>query len=462
MTKIIEQGADAPNHLLEGVQELARIVGSTIGSKGQNVVMIDKIGNPVITNDGVTIANDIHFKDPFMELGADIVRQAANKTNSVAGDGTTTTTILASVISEYYIKRLGDVNGVDLKKEIDELSDSACSLIKKMSTSVRSNSKIREIATISSQDKNIGVVIADIFKELGDQAKVIVEKGGDKPISSSIIKGLQFETGIIDPVFLNKDTNRLELQNSEFMIIQGKVEKPDEIFDFVKELSKEENQKSLVIFAEDFSQDFIKVCAINHANKVFSIIPIRFPLYGYARQELINQVEKMIDCGSNTYPMAKITSGKIQKLIIDQNKTTFIHDNPEMENSPGLGVINVNLSTDIQTTEKILRIEDAINATKAAIRGGVLPGGGVALRDTGLFPLSAPYMKILENAGIEHKDDLPLGVGINTDTGEQCNMIKEGVIDPTIVVLEAIKNACSIAGVLVTTYAAIVNEEKAK
>lgn len=470
MTKLILKGDESRDSIANGILELANIVGKTIGPKGKNVITLDASLNPLITNDGVTIANDIHFQDEFMEMGANIVRQAAQRTNTIAGDGTTTTTVLAASLIKHIIDNNDEIDILKTKKYLAEIEKSAIKTIDSMTKKVLSNKRIQDVATISSQDVQVGKEIAKIFADLGKNAEIVVEDGFDNSgITSHSTKGIRFDSGYIHPNFVN-DTLKGEvvLTNTDAIIIQGKVQSMQDVVEYAKYLHSQA-KKNLVIFAEDFSQDFINTCWTNHLNNAFTIIPVRIPAKIH---NFVQKLDLLIDCGVNTLPLQEVQSGVLQKIQINKTHTSLVHNNGS-EEAPGIGVIKVAMPTAIATTEKSLRVEDAINATKRAIEGGVVAGGGVTLLRCGIEPLDKPFKLILENAGydkegivkecikvLNNKKGPDYGYDMSNEEMELINMTKNGIIDPAIVVKECVKNACSIAGVVLSTAAVIVNEFK--
>ena len=467
MVKVITKGPESVLALANGIRDLAEIVGSTVGPKGKNVITRDKRLQPLATNDGVTIAKDVHFTDETMELGADLVRQAAEKTNVIGGDGTTTTTILASSLIDSILFNSDEVDVLKTKGYLQDLQKSAFRTIDSMTRKVNSNKRIYDVATISAQDKEVGKHIASIFEKLGDNTEIVVEEGyDDSGITSYATKGMRFDKGYIHPNFINdSEKGEVLLTNVTTMAIKGKVQHFNDIIEFVKELSGKA-EKSLVIFAEDFSQDFINTCWTNHLNGIFTIIPIRMP-YG---PEFVEKLDKLIDCGVNMLPLLDVKHSMLQKLQISRTHTSLIHDSGA-EEAPGIGVIKVALATDVSTTEKTLRVEDAINATKCAIKGGVVAGGGITLLRCGIEPLDMPFKMILANAGYDKDEVLEHCIKVRADKNPNhgydvsqdelvlINMTKNGIIDPAIVVKECVRNACAIAEIVISTSATIVNKK---
>jgi len=527
MAKQIFYGDEARQKIIAGVNQLAKAVAVTIGPKGRNVIFDRKYGAPMITNDGVTIAKEIDLKDPFENMGAQLVKEVATKTNDVAGDGTTTATILAAhIIAEGLRNVTAGANPIQLKRGIDKAVAQICEELEKMRVDIGdSKEKIAQVATISAQDPDVGQFIADILEEVGHDGVITVEESQAMGLDKEVVKGMQFDNGYIS-AYMVTDPARMEAtyEDVKILITDKKLSSVQELLPLIEKLAQA-GRKELVIIAEDIEGEALATFVLNKLRGIFSVLAVKAPAYGDRRKEMLKDIAALTggtfiteELGLKLETTELSDLGEARKVIADKDKCIIVEGKGHKANvdariseikvlmdkstsefdkekliermaklAGGVGVIKVGAATETELKEKKLRIEDAVSATKAAVEEGIVPGGGVALvhaskvllkfegdsdETTGahilMRSLTWPLYYIAQNAGkqapvivnavMESKGNH----GYDAAKDEFVDMVKAGIIDPKKVTRSALQNAASIAGIFLTTEAAITDipEEK--
>ncbi|MCC7432657.1 chaperonin GroEL [Candidatus Peregrinibacteria bacterium] len=534
MAKDIIFGDDARKRMIAGVSKLAKTVKLTVGPKGRNVVLEKKYGAPLITNDGVTIAKEIELADPYENMGAQMVKEVATKTNDIAGDGTTTATILAeAMILEGFRNITAGADPMVLRKGIDKAVDTVCDLLEKRKVEIGdSKEKIKQVATISAQDENVGELIADVMEMVGHDGVITVEESQTMGLEKEVVKGMQFENGYLSPYFVT-DAQRMEAvyENVYLLITDKKISSLQELVPVIEKVAQA-GRKELVIIAEDLDGEALATLILNKIQGRFSVLSVKSTAYGERRKEMLKDIailtggkviteemglkldkvelEDLGQAGKVTADKDKTTivEGKGTKAAIDArvaelkimiDKSTSDFDKEKLAErlaklAGGVGVIRVGAATEVELKEKKLRIEDAVSATKAAVSEGIVAGGGVALAQSAkelitlvtsdsdeatgakvvMHALSQPLMHIALNAGLKPEVVLDKIVSAKSGFGfdfskiskemmldhsmlELVDMVKAGIIDPKMVTRSALQNAASIAGIFLTTEAAVTD-----
>ncbi len=533
MAKKILYNEEARKALKNGIDAVANVVKITIGPRGRNVVLDKGYGSPTITNDGVSIAKDITLKDKFENLGAEIVKEVANKTNDIAGDGTTTATVLIQSIVNEGIKETGlGVNAMGLRSGIESASKDIVEALKKISTTIKTDEEIKQVATISAESEELGKIIADTIKKVGKDGVVTVEESQSTELESEIVEGIQFDKGYVSAYMItNPERMEAEYTDPAILITDKKISSIKEILPLLEQLAKT-GRKDLVIIAEDVDGEALTTFVLNKLRGTFNVLAIKAPGYGDSKKEILSDIAVTIgakviteDVGLKLENADLSVLGKARKVISTKDSTVIVGGKgkkSEIENriaqikkqrsntdakyeaekleeriaklSGGVAVIRVGAATETEMKYLKLKIEDAVNATKAAIEEGIVPGGGVALIRAGLEvekllqnkkgltkeqelgykivlkALSAPARQIAINAGKEDGavivDKIRNGKGnIGYDALKDimvADMISAGIVDPVKVTRLGIENACSAASILLTTEAAIADEPEPK
>ncbi len=517
MAKQIVYGEDARRALEKGVNQLADTVKLTIGPKGRNVVLDKKFGAPLITNDGVTIAKEIDLKDPFENMGAQLVKEVASKTNDVAGDGTTTATLLAQAMIHEGIKNVAaGANPMVMKKGIQKAVDVAVETIRKNSQPVTGTKDIARVGAVSSGDEEIGKLIAEAMEKVSQNGVITVEESKTADTYSEVVEGMQFDRGYITP-YMVTDNEKMEAVYDEpyILITDKKISNIQEILPLLEQVVQ--SGKKLVIIAEDVEGEALATLILNKLRGTFNCLCVKAPGFGDKRKDMLRDIAVLTggqvissDLGMElkdaTIDMLgsarQVKSTKENTIIVDgageksdiQDRVNQIKSEYEASTSDydreklqerlaklagGVAVIKVGAATEVEMKEKKLRIEDALNATKAAVEEGIVAGGGSAYvvagkavaklvdessgdEKTGIaliaHALNAPIMQIATNAGVEGavvldkvQGSSDVNFGYNAATEEYCNMIESGVVDPTKVCRSALENAASIASIVLTT-----------
>lgn len=522
MAKEISFGEVARRKLQSGVDQLADTVKITLGPKGRNVLIEKKFGSPMITNDGVTIAREIELEDGFENMGAQLVKEVATKTNDVAGDGTTTATLLAqSIIKEGFKNVAAGANPMILKKGIQGAVDVAVDQIKETSKTIEGKESIAQVAAVSAGDDQIGQLIAEAMEKVGKDGVITVEESKSMGTTLNVVEGMQFDRGYLSP-YMVTDTEKMEavLSNPYILITDKKISNIQEILPLLEKIVQQ--GKKLLIIAEDVDGEALATLVVNKLRGTFDCVAVKAPGFGDRRKAMLadiavltggqvvseelgydlKEVELSMLGTANTVRVDKdnttVVDGAGEKKQIDDRihqikvqieDTTSDFDREKLQErlaklAGGVAVIEVGAATETELKERKLRIEDALNATRAAVEEGIVPGGGTALVDvipavakyvegltgdmkTGaqiiMRALEEPVRQIAENAGLEGSvvvekvKKSEAGVGFNAATEEYVNMISAGIADPTKVTRSALQNAASASGMLLTTEAGVVD-----
>jgi chaperonin GroEL len=533
MSKKILYNEEARKALKNGVDAVANVVKITIGPRGRNVVLDKGYGTPTITNDGVSIAKDITLKDKFENLGAEIVKEVASKTNDIAGDGTTTATILIqSIVNEGMRETSMGVNSMGIRFGIESASKDIVSALKKIATPIKSDEEIRQVATISSESEELGVIIANTIKKVGKDGVVTVEESQSTEMESEIVEGIEFDKGYISSYMItNSDRMESEYNDPAILVTDKKISTVKEILPMLEQLAKT-GKKDLVIIAEDVDGEALATFVVNKLRGNFNVLAIKAPGYGDNKKEILEDIAVTVGAKVITedvglkFENADISAlGKARKVISSKDNTIIVggkgkksdidnrvaqlkkqkqrteskYDVEKIEEriaklSGGVAVIRVGAATETEMKYLKLKIEDAVNATKAAIEEGIVAGGGAALiraanevekslvnkknmtkeQELGyrivIRALSAPARQIAINAGKEDGsvivDKIKNGKGnVGYDALKDeivSDMISVGIVDPVKVTRLGVENACSAAAILLTTEAAIADDPEEK
>ena len=524
MAKTVEFDEDARRALERGVNALADAVKVTLGPKGRNVVISKAWGAPTITNDGVTIAREIELEDSYENLGAQLAKEVATKTNDVAGDGTTTATVLAQAFVREGLKVVAAGGApVELKRGIEAAVAAMKDELLKQARPVDGKEGISQVGAISSRDKVIGDMIAEAFDKVGKDGVISVEESSTTAMELEFTEGMQFDKGYISPYFVT-DADRMEavIENPAILLVQGKISSVAELLPILEKVSAA--SKPLVIIAEDVDGEALSTLVVNRIRGTFPSVAIKAPAFGDRRKAILEDIAILTgaqvisaDIGLKIDQVGLEVLGSARRVVATKDNTTIVDGGGdaaavndrvgqikrEIENSDsdwdkeklserlaklsgGVCVIKVGAHTEVELKEKKYRIEDAVSATRAAIEEGIVSGGGSALihasavlnGDLGLTGDQAigvqivrrgvvePLRWIAENAGLEgyvvvdRVRELGQGQGINAATGEYGDLVAQGVIDPVKVTRSALENAASIAGMLLTTEALVVEKKE--
>lgn len=520
MAKEIRFGESAKKSMLKGVDELANTVKVTLGPKGRNVVLDRSYGSPLITNDGVTIAKEIEFDDPFMNMGAKLIYEVANKTNDVAGDGTTTATLLAQKMIHAGLAEVErGANPVLMREGIDKASKLVSDKLLEKSRKVATSKEIANVATISSGSAEIGEMIAKAMDTVGKDGVINVDESKGFETSLEVTKGLKYDKGYISPYMVSEfDKTSLTMEDTLVLVTNHKVSNIQDILPVLEEIVKA--HKPLFIVAEDMDSEVVNTIIVNKMRGTFNVVATKAPGFGDGQNDTLSDIAlvvgaKFIDKGLNMQ-LKDVTIddlGTAKKIIVEKDATTIIDGAGDKEAikarieevkelasketvkyrkeelqkraaklANGVALIKVGATTESELKEKKLRLEDALNATKAAVSEGIVVGGGAALAEiykevkpllksdvtdiqrgmnVVLDALTAPLAQIAENSGFSGKDIVEeqltkkANVGFDAKNGEWVDMFKSGIVDPTKVTRIAILNAASIAGLYLTTEAAV-------
>ncbi len=526
MAKEILFGEDVRRKLESGVDKLANVVKTTLGPKGRNVVLERKYGAPLITNDGVTIAREIELEDAYENLGAQLVKEVATKTNDVAGDGTTTATLLAQAIIREGVKNVAaGANPMIVKTGIEKAVDAAVEAIKERSVIIKTKKDIADVATISAGDKNIGSLIADAMDKVGKEGVIsVVEDSKSFKTSLEIVEGMQFDRGFIS-TYMISDFEKLEsvMEEPLILIVDKKITVIQDIMHILDGVAKSGRQ--LLIIAEDIEGEALTTLVVNKLRGSLNCIAVKAPGYGDRRKAMLEDIavltggqviseELGFDIRATTFEQlgraksVKITkdnttivdgmgdkekiADRVRQIKAQIEETTSDFDREKLQErlgklSGGVAAIQVGAATEVEMKEKKLRIEDALNATRAAVAEGIVPGGGTVLVDiiekvkalaeslegdekTGAHiiarALEEPVRQIAANSGqegsviVEKVKEAKKGFGYDASADKIVDMIKAGIVDPTKVTRSALQNAASISAMFLTTEAAVVEPKK--
>lgn len=520
MAKDIYFGEDARQKLQAGVDKLANTVKITLGPKGRNVLIDKSFGSPLITNDGVTIAKEIDLEDKVEDMGAQLVREVATKTNDVAGDGTTTATLLTQIIVREGFKNLAaGANPMELKRGINGAVDVAVDEIKKIAKNVDSKDKISQVASVSADDENVGELIAGAMEKVGTDGVITVEESKSTGTVLEVVEGMQFDRGYLSAYMVN-DTEKMEasIENPYILLTDKKINNIQDLLPLLEQVVKV--GRKLFIIAEDIEGEALATLVVNKLRGTIDVVAVKAPGFGDRRKAMMEDIAVLTggtviseEVGYDLKEATLDLLGEAATVKVNKDKTVIVGghgESEEIENriafikrqieesdsefdkeklqerlaklSGGVAVIKVGAATETELKEKKLRIEDALNATKAAVEEGIVAGGGVALisvlpavadysekqegdRKTGakiiLRALEEPVRQIAENAGFEGSvvvsevKSREKGIGFNAASEEYVDMIKEGIVDPAKVTRSAIQNAASVSSMLLTTEATI-------
>ena len=523
MAKQLKYGEDARKALQKGVDTLADTVKITLGPKGRNVVLDKKFGAPLITNDGVTIAKEIELEDAFENMGAQLVKEVSTKTNDVAGDGTTTAVILAQAMIAEGLKNVAaGANPIMLKKGIAGAVNVAVEELKKISKPVKDKNAICQVASISAGDEEVGKLISDAMEKVGKDGVITIEESKTMKTELTTVEGMQFDRGYAS-AYMVTNTDKMEavLDSPVILITDKKISSVQEILPIINPIV--ERGLRLLIIAEEVEGDALAALVVNKLKGVLNCVAVKAPGFGDRRKAMLEDIAILtggtVISSELGYEFKDVTLdmlGRAGSVKVDKDNTTIINgagDPAAIENrkqaikaqidvttsdydkeklqerlaklAGGVAVINVGAATEIEMKEKKLRIEDALNATKAAVQEGIVPGGGIAListikaikkyadtlsgdektgANTVLKAVEAPLKQIATNAGLDGsvilneivKADKP-NFGFNAQTNEYTDMVESGIIDPTKVTRSALENAASVAGVFLTTESVVAD-----
>lgn len=521
MAKSIILGEEARRKMQKGVDILADTVKVTLGPKGRNVVLDKKFGAPLITNDGVTIAREIELEDQYENMGAQLVKEVATKTNDVAGDGTTTATLLAQAIIREGLKNVtAGANPMMLRNGIKIAVDKAVEEIKKISRPVEGKEDISRVAAISAADEEIGKLIADAMEKVGSEGVITVEESKSMGTELDVVEGMQFDRGYVSP-YMATDTDKMEasLDNPYILITDKKISNIQEILPILEQIVQQ--GKKLLIIAEDVEGEAMATLVVNKLRGTFTCVAVKAPGFGDRRKEMLQDIAILTggeviseELGKDLKEATLDMLGTAESVKVSKENTTIVNgkgDKAEIQNrvaqikrqieettsdfdreklqerlaklAGGVAVIKVGAATETELKERKLRIEDALAATKAAVEEGIVPGGGtayinvineVAKLDTedadakvGISiikrSLEEPVRQIAANAGVEGSviiekvKNSEVGVGYDALRGQYVNMIKAGIVDPTKVTRSALQNAASVAATFLTTEAVVAD-----
>ena len=525
MSKEIKFGEDARKKMLEGVNTLANTVKVTLGPKGRNVVLDKSFGAPLITNDGVTIAKEIELEDPYENIGARLVKEVATKTNDVAGDGTTTATVLAQAIIKEGVKNVaagGDPMAI--KRGIDKAVTSAVEGLKEISSEINGKEDIARVASISANSQEIGNLIADAMEKVSKDGVITIEESKTATTGLNVVEGMQFDKGYISPYFIT-DAERMEsvLEDAYVLCVNKKINLIADLVPILEQVARD--GKSLLLIAEDVEGEALATLVVNTMRKVLRAVAVKAPGFGDRRKAMLEDIAILTggqmfteELGIKLENITVQMLGRARRVTVTKDETTIVvgdetkaavaervallkkqieasdseYDKEKLQErsaklSGGVAVIEVGAASEVELKEKKLRIEDALNATRAAQEEGIVPGGGVALvrvqqflekaLETKTFAtddekigfkiltaaLDIPLKTIASNAGA--KGDVIVDA-VKKETGAYgydalnnvfCDMFKSGVVDPAKVTRSALENAASVASMLLTTEAAVVD-----
>jgi chaperonin GroEL len=521
MAKEIKFSEDARRAMLRGVDALADTVKVTLGPKGRNVVLEKKFGSPLITNDGVTIAKEIELEDAFENMGAKLVAEVASKTNDVAGDGTTTATVLAQAMIREGLKNVtAGANPMGIRKGIEKAVAVAVGELKAISKPIEGKESIAQVAAISSDDKEVGQLIAEAMERVGNDGVITIEESKGFTTELDVVEGMQFDRGYTS-AYMVTNTDKMEavLENPYVLITDKKISSIQEILPVLEQVVQQ--GKPLLLIAEDIEGEALSTLVLNKLRGTFNAVAVKAPGFGDRRKAMLEDIAALTggeviteELGRELKTATIASLGRASKIVVTKENTTIVEgagdtaaiasrvnqirvqledttsefDREKLQErlaklAGGVAVIKVGAATETELKERKLRIEDALNATRAAVEEGIVSGGGVALLNvyskvaeiqaegdvaTGinivLRAIEEPVRTIAHNAGLEGSvivDRLKreaVGTGFNAATGEWVNMIDAGIVDPTKVTRSALQNAASVASMFLTTEAVVADK----
>ncbi|WP_419882753.1 chaperonin GroEL [Peribacillus sp. B-H-3] len=521
MAKDIKFSEEARRSMLRGVDALANTVKVTLGPKGRNVVLEKKFGSPLITNDGVTIAKEIELEDAFENMGAKLVAEVASKTNDVAGDGTTTATVLAQAMIREGLKNVtAGANPMGIRKGIEKAVKAAIEELKVISKPIEGKASIAQVAAISSDDEEVGQLIAEAMERVGNDGVITIEESKGFTTELDVVEGMQFDRGYASP-YMVTDSDKMEavLENPYILITDKKITSIQEILPVLEQVVQQ--GKSLLLIAEDVEGEALATLVVNKLRGTFNAVAVKAPGFGDRRKAMLEDIaaltggeviteevgldlksatieslgraSKVVVTKENTTIVegageSAAISGRVNQIRVQLEETTSEFDREKLQErlaklAGGVAVIKVGAATETELKERKLRIEDALNSTRAAVEEGIVSGGGTALLNvynkvaslqeegdvaTGisivLRAIEEPVRQIAHNAGLEGSVIVErlkreeVGTGFNAATGEWVNMIEAGIVDPTKVTRYALQNAGSVAAMFLTTEAVVADK----
>lgn len=521
MAKEIKFAEDARAAMLRGVDKLADTVKVTLGPKGRNVVLEKSYGSPLITNDGVTIAKEIELEDHFENMGAKLVSEVASKTNDIAGDGTTTATVLTQAIVREGLKNVtAGANPLGIRRGIELATKAAVEELHSISSIVDSKEAIAQVAAVSSGSEQVGQYIADAMEKVGNDGVITIEESRGIETELEVVEGMQFDRGYLSQYMVtNNDKMEADLENPYILITDKKISNIQDILPLLEQILQQ--SKPLLIIADDVDGEALPTLVLNKIRGTFNVVAVKAPGFGDRRKAMLEDLAVLTgatviteDLGLELKDATIDTLGQASKVVVDKDNTTIVEGSGSKEAidarvqvirnqiaettsefdreklqerlaklAGGVAVIKVGAATETELKELKLRIEDALNATRAAVEEGMVSGGGTALVNvlakvaeveaegdvaTGvrivLRALEEPVRQIAENAGyegsviIDRLKNADLGVGFNAANGEWVNMLEAGIVDPTKVTRSALQNAASVAALLLTTEAVVADK----
>ena len=520
MAKQLKFSEDARRAMLRGVDTLADAVKVTLGPKGRNVVLEKKFGSPLITNDGVTIAKEIELEDPFENMGAQLVSEVASKTNDVAGDGTTTATVLAQAMIREGLKNVtSGANPVGIRRGIEKAVEVAVEELRSISKPIEGKDSIAQVASISAADEEVGSLIAEAMEKVGKDGVITIEESKGFTTELEVVEGMQFDRGYASP-YMVTDQDKMEavLEDPYILITDKKISSIQDILPVLEQVVQQ--SKPILIIAEDVEGEALATLVVNKLRGTFNAVAVKAPGFGDRRKAMLEDIAVLTggqviteDLGLDLKSATIDQLGRASKVVVSKENTTIVEGAGDSANisarvnqiraqieettsefdkeklqerlaklAGGVAVIKVGAATETELKERKLRIEDALNATRAAVEEGIVSGGGTALinvynkvselaleddEETGkkivLRALEEPVRQIATNAGldgsivVERLKNETVGVGFNAATGEWVNMIDAGIVDPTKVTRSALQNAASVAAMFLTTEAVVAD-----
>ena len=517
--KQLEFDEAARHSLLRGVEKLAKAVKATLGPSGRNVILDKKFGSPTITKDGVTVAKEIELENPYENMGAQLVREVASKTSDIAGDGTTTATVLAEAIYREGLKNVtAGANPTSLQRGINKAVEAIVAELGKISKKVSDSSEIAQVATVSANwDKTIGQIIADAMEKVGKDGTITVEEAKSIETSLDVVEGMQFDKGYLSPYFVtNAEGMEAALENAYILIHEKKISSLKDLLPVLEKVAK--GGRPLLIIAEDVEGEALATLVVNKLRGTLQVCAVKAPGFGDRRKSMLEDIAVLTggrciteDLGIKLENITIEDLGKAKRIVVEKEATTIVegegkskdiqgrvaqirrqieettsdYDREKLQErlaklAGGVAVINVGAATETEMKEKKARVEDALHATRAAVEEGIVPGGGVALirAQKALANLKlegdeaigaqivhraveAPLRQLADNAGLEGAlivQEVKKGKGnegYNVATGNYEDLVKAGVVDPTKVTRSALQNAASISGLLLTTEALV-------
>ena len=520
--KQLQFDESARHALLRGIEKLAKAVKATLGPSGRNVILDKKFGSPTITKDGVTVAKEIELEDPYENMGAQLVREVASKTSDVAGDGTTTATVLAEAIFKEGLKNVtAGANPTSLQRGINKAVEALVAEIARISKKVKDRTEIAQVATVSANwDTTIGEIIADAMDKVGKDGTITVEEAKSIETSLDVVEGMQFDKGYLSPYFVtNAESMETILENPYILIFEKKISNLKDLLPLLEKIVK--TSKPLLIIAEDVEGEALATLVVNKLRGTFQVAAVKAPGFGDRRKAMMEDIAVLTggrciteDLGIKLESIGLEDLGRTKRVTIDKENTTIVegggkqadiqarvaqirrqieettsdYDKEKLQErlaklAGGVAVINVGASTETEMKEKKARVEDALHATRAAVEEGIVPGGGVALiraqkvldnlklegdEMIGLQivrrAIEAPLRTLADNAGqegaliVSEVKKRKGNEGYNVATGVYEDLIKAGVVDPAKVTRSALQHAASISGLLLTTEAIITEK----